>query len=331
MLTIGEIQEKLNKDVFDKSQTDPLSIKCIKRETSIKNIIVTAFKKIIENIEHAGYDGKLNQWQKATVERNIKNLNTYIENLYSLLDKDLISDFCKNHKSIMPVYWETDNIIFLFHSFYGSVLLDIIWATDISITDLANITKGNIDHKNLTRKLPNKIRQIKKEIIPYLKKQGKYPDFLISIQQSVDSYKHKNYKAASLLILVVIEGLVRSLGKELIIRQKLDESYLNRAYNSLDSFLRKIPWEKDIKIEQEKLMYITGDYIFKKDRKYEGEEKYVYTDLKMRLEFLRRTFRADRNSTLHGEIAGLGDAWDLYRNYSALYEVYLTIKYYNEN
>lgn len=331
MLTIGEIQKKLDEELFDKSQTDPLNLKCIKRETSIKNIIVTTFKNIIENLESSGFKGELNHWQEATVTRNLKNLNSYLEKLCSILDKDIIIDFCQNHNSFMPVEWETDNLIFLFHSFYGSVFLDIIWADDISITDLANITKGKIDHKNLTRKLPNKIRQIKKEIIPLLRKQEKYSDFLISILQSVDSYRHKNYKAASLLILVVIEGLVRSLGKDLIIRQNLDKSYLNNTYNSLDSFLRQVPWKKDIKIEQEKYMYLTGDYIFKKDRKYEGEEQYLYIDLKTRLDFLRRTFRADRNSTLHGKMTGLGEAWDLYRNYSALYEVYLTMKYYDEN
>jgi hypothetical protein len=192
---------------------------------------------------------------------------------------------------------------------------------------LLNIRKGKIDHKNLERKLPDKIRQIKKEIIPFLKKQKRYEDYVISIKQSIDSYKYKIYKGASLLVLVAIEGLVRRLGEELIVKQNLDNSYLDSEFNSLDLFLRKIPWKNDIEIEQSELMFLTGDYIFKQER---NDESIQLINLKTRLDFLRRTFKKERDIVLHGNMVGLGEIWDLYRNYSALYEVYLTIKYYDE-
>ena len=95
-------------------------------------------------------------------------------------------------------------------------------------------------------------------------------------------------------------------------------------------FLRKIPWEKDFRIEKNRLMFITGDYDFQDDRKSLKGTEYVLIDLKTRLDFLRRTFKKERDSSMHGDIKSIGETWDLYRNYSALNEVYLTIKYYND-
>lgn len=328
MLTIGEIQSKLNKQLFDKNQTNTLNQKCLQRETAIKDKITRAFYCLSENAYKPNFEGELNYWQKSKVERNIENLMKYIEKLYWLLDKDEILDFCKKHDSIMPLTYETDEFILLVNSFYPSVLLDIVWASDLSISDLINLTKGIIDHNNLAKKLPDKIIQIKKEIIPFFKTQEIYSDYIISIEQSIDSYNHKIYRGASLLILVAIEGLVRKLGKELIVRQNLDKSYLTQKYNSLDSFLRSIPWENDIKVEQSEIMFLTGDYVFKEDMK---NDLVNTINLKTRLDFLRRTFKQERDITLHGDMSGLGETWDLYRNYSALYEVYLTIKYYYEN
>ena len=131
-----------------------------------------------------------------------------------------------------------------------------------------------------------------------------------------------------MLILVGLEGLVRKLGRSLIHRQGLDESFLKKEYYSLDLFLRNIPWESDIKINKSRLMFITGDYVFNDERNGSSDE-YVYTDLKTRLDFLRRTFKKERDTTLHGHLTNIGEVWDLYRNYSALYEVYLVIKNYN--
>lgn len=328
MLTIGEIHCKLDKQLFDKDHTDTLNQKCLQRESAIKDKIIRAFNCLSENAYKPNFEGELNHWQKSKVERNIENLMKYIEKVYLLLDKDEIIDFCEKHDSIFPVTYVTDEFILLVNSFYTSVLLDIVWASDLSISDLINLTKGVIDHRNLAKKLPDKIKQIKKEIIPFFETQEAYSDYIISIKESIESYNHKIFRGASLLILVAIEGLVRKLGKELIIRQNLDKSYLTKKYNSLDSFLRSIPWANDIKIEQSEIMFLTGDYVFKENRE---NESFDTINLKTRLDFLRRTFKQERDITLHGDMSGLGETWDLYRNYSALFEVYLTIKYYQEN
>jgi len=325
MLTIGEIQNRLEVTLFDEHLKDKLTLDCLEREKSIKSTINTVSRYIIENIERPGFSGKLTHWQEAKIERNIENLIKYIEKLFPLLEKENIIEYCRDRKKHLPVGHIPDMLIIPINSFYASAVLDIVWASDLSVGDLINISKGKINHKSLASKLPSKVRIIRNEIIPFLSKQPNYSDYIPYIRESVKSHKNKLFFGASLIILVVIEGLVRLLGRELISRQNLGAKYLNQKYYSLDSFLRKIPWEKDIKIEEDRLMFLSGDYKFAESR---IETKYQHIDLKTRLDFLRRTYKKERDAILHGEMDGLGEAWDLYRNYSALYEVYLTIKSY---
>lgn len=329
-ITIGEIQEKLGQNLFENNYSDGFVLKCVTREISLKSNIVRAFDYLNEHIDKPDLEGEPNYWQNDKIERNINNLANYIDILFAKLDKNEIINYCKNHNSTTPISFEDDEILFLVNSYYGTIILDILWTSDISVSDVINISKGVVDKKNLAKKLPDKIKQIETEIIPYLKRHNDFIEFINTITESVQSYKNKIYQGASLLIIVAIEGLVRKIGKTLIDKQGLGNSFLSTEYNSLDLFLRKIPWKKDIKIEKNKLMFITGDYEFNHERKGTIGDEFVYIDLKTRLDFLRRTFKKERDVSLHGDLNSIGDIWDLYRNYSALFEVYLTIKYYKE-
>jgi hypothetical protein len=328
-ITIGAIQDKLKLQLFEQHHSDEFVLKCFSMEMKLKNCISRAFEYLHEHIGMPKLEGQPTHWQNGKIERNVQNLTKYIELLFTKLDKKQIIDYCKNNNSIASVSFEDDEMLFLINSYYGTIILDILWASDISVSDVINISKGIVDKKNLARKLPDKIKMIEKEVIPYLTNQNDYSEFATSINESILSYKKKIYQGASLLIFVAIEGLVRKLGKLLIYKQGLDTALSTKEFNSLDSFLRNIPWKPDIKIEKSRLMFITGDYEFKNDRQVIGNE-FVFTDLKTRLDFLRRTFRKERNKTLHGDLNKIGEVWDLYRNYSALHEVYLTIKYYVE-
>lgn len=328
-ITIGAIQDKLKQQLFEPNSSDEFVLKCITRETTLKNSIARTFEYLHEHIEKPELEGKPTHWQEAKIERNIQNLTKYIELLFTKLDKEKIIDYCKNHTSITPVSIEDDEMLFWINSYYGTIILDILWASDISVSDVIYISKGIVNKENLSRKLPDKIKVVEKEIVPYLSMHNEYSEFVPSINESINSYKNKIYQGASLLLFVAIEGLVRKLGKKLIVKQELDTALLTKKFNSLDSFLRTIPWKSDIEIDRSRLIFITGDYEFKNDRKKHREE-FVFTDLKTRLDFLRRTFKKERDTTLHGDLKKIGEIWDLYRNYSALYEVYLVIKYYNE-
>ena len=87
MLTIGEIQNRLEVTLFDEHLKDKLTLDCLEREKSIKSTINTVSRYIIENIERPGFSGKLTHWQEAKIERNIENLIKYIEKLFPLLEK----------------------------------------------------------------------------------------------------------------------------------------------------------------------------------------------------------------------------------------------------
>ena len=130
-------------------------------------------------------------------------------------------------------------------------------------------------------------------------------------------------------MLIAIEGLVRKLGSKLIKWQNLDEKHLVTKYNSLDKFLRAIPWKEDFQIDKGRLMFITGDFVFKKDSSFKEIDN-MKINLKTRLDFLRRTFKGERDLILHGQKSDFGEVWDLYRNFSALNEVFLVIKQYEE-
>ena len=89
--------------------------------------------------------------------------------------------------------------------------------------------------------------------------------------------------------------------------------------------MREIPWKKDIEIDSNKLLFINSEYKFREDKTYDINPS-VNVDLKNRLDFLRRRFKEDRNLILHGLDTEYGNPWNLYMNFSALTEVFMTIK-----
>lgn len=329
MITIGDIQNRLNINLFSIDNPDNFNQDCFKREKTLKNTILRAFNSLIEHVEKPNFQGKLNHWQQDKIERNIQNLIKYIDILYEKLNKESIINYVKNKPIHCHLGQDDDDFLLQVNSYYGCIVYDILWVSDISVSDVLNITNnGIIDNRNLGKKLPLKIKYISKTIIPYFEKLDEYKDYTAAIKEAVKSYKNKTYKGASLTILVAIEGLVRKLGSKLILKQNLDKSLLNTSYTSLDSFLRTIPWKNDFKIEKTRFMFITGDYEFHDNTKQNIEEDFIIITLKTRLDFLRRIFKKDRDKVLHGESNEIGNILDLYRNLSALEEVFLTIKYY---
>jgi len=317
------ILKDIDKYSFSNNSEDPFIQKCYLREKSLRINITKALLEIITHWEKPDFNGKLNHWQKNKVERNINNLKLYIEKLLKELKKEHIEEYCKNYNSLQPIFVEKDNLILLINSFYGSIIFDIIWASDISIGDLISIANGKVNLENLKKKLPSKVKLIKNTITPFLENNKKYKEFASTITEAIKCYKKNIYKGASILIIVSIEGLVRKLGEFLIKKQNIEK----KEYYSLNNFLRNTKWKKDFEINSTELILITGDCIFKEDTPL--DDKIVLIDLKTRLDFLRRRFKEDRDAILHGE-KQFGFIWDLYINLSALYEVYLTIKYYEK-
>lgn len=329
MISIGYYFEKMDNDLFEDKSNDRLQKCCRNYELLLKNQIDKAVKIISLHHELPGLNGKLKKWQLDRIKQNIDGLHKYVDKKIQLLDKDKILDYCKSESIELKILAARDDIVFLTCSYYGNIVYDVLWITSLPLSEMIKISDGSIDQKRLLRMIPQKIKYIEKVVLPFFQSNEDYIDFSLVLKDVVKSYKKKLFKCSSVLTILSIEGIVRTLGRELIKYQHLDLGLLEKPFNSLDNFLREIPWKSDILIDKTQLLCITGDYeLF--DSENTKEESLINVDLKKRLDFLRRTYKEERNAIMHGDFSGVGDSWDLFRNYSALIEVFLTIDYYNK-
>jgi hypothetical protein len=322
-LTMHQILEILETQIFDIISED---VEYHTREFLLKNNINKCFKSISENSQAYGLDYELDHWEKHIVKRNQANFIKYINKLYSLLNRESIISYVENRdpNAFFHPMMEEDDTIFILNSYYTTIVYDILWASNIAVSDVVHLSQNKVVSDNLIRKFPEMIKHIKKDIIPFFESIPLYKNKAETLKEASKTFAAKHYKATSSLLLIELEGLVRLLGGFLIEKQNIDKSLLKPKYHSLDSFLRQVPWSLDYEIDQSKLMFLTGDFIFRKDRAINETSK---ISLETRLGFLKRRFKGDRNSILHGDIV-FGETWDLYVNFSALFEVHDTIKYY---
>ncbi|NRT14759.1 hypothetical protein HNP99_001103 [Flavobacterium sp. 28A] len=324
-LTIHQIQAKLETPIFEIHTDDN---KYHTREFMLKKNINQCFISMKENSQARGLDYKLDHWERYVVERNQANLVKYLYKLYYLLNKHSIINYFENRNSdVFHPMMEEDDMIFIVNSYYTTIVYDILWASNIAVSDVINLSQNKVDNNNLIRKFPDMIKYIKTDIIPYLESIPLYKSKAETLKEATEAFAVKLYKATSSLILIELDGLVRLLGGFLIEKQNIDKKLLKPKYHSMDSYLRNVPWLLDYEIETSKLKFLTGDFVFHKDYKIDKIEK---ISLETRLGFLKRRFKGDRNSILHGDIV-FGETWDLYVNFSALFEVYQTIKFYENH
>jgi hypothetical protein len=296
------------------------------REELIKRNISRCLKCIRENIDASDLPYELDHWEKYAVERNLKNFETYLSKLHSLLDKSAIEIFVKqqDQKNSWHLKMEEDEMVFMVNSFYLTIKYDILWAGNISVSDVLKLSKDEVDYDNLIRKFPEMINIFKSTVIPFFESINVYKNRAETLKEAIKTFEQGHYRATSSLILIELEGLVRQLGGFLIEKQNIERTKLKKKYHSLDSFLKDIPWLDDFEIDEDHLMFLSGDFVFKVNREFDRTTK---ISLKTRLNFLRRRFKESRNSILHGD-AVFGETWDLYVNFSALLEVHSVIRYY---
>ncbi len=268
-------------------------------------------------------------YQKVRIKRNIKKLGEYIEYLAGQLDKDKIIEFYNSQKG--PLYnhfVDIDMPYLINYSYYGSIIIDILWANDITITEAMYISAGRLKLESLGKKLPSKINELKIKILPFFKNNKIGKKHYSTLKEAVDCLDKKINKGANLLLLTSVEGIVRDLGSFLIQKQNLNIDINDREYNSLDSFLRKIEWKNDYEISKIRLSLLTGNYELFINRDSNDFLQNEQISLKTRLDFLRRRFKEDRDLILHGVESDYGKEWHLFVNLSALSQIYETVKYY---
>src|SRR5690606_11806134 len=125
--------------------------------------------------------------------------------------------------------------------------------------------------KRLNSYLPNSVNYLKKVIIPYFKSDSYFSDFNGILAELQETIKNKTFRAANLLIITVIEGIVRKIGAFLIDKQNLNINPDDKNFNSLDSFLRKIEWKKDYVISKTRFRLKTASFEYNRGGKFNDE------------------------------------------------------------
>ena len=323
-VTIGEIEEKLNKVIFQPPKKGTKS-PYYQREKILKDYIDLCGKICIQLATLPEEKNKVSFYKDKRIKKSLRRLTNYIAYLVGQLDERIIKEFCDKQKLFTNNY-DIDLTFIFANSYYGNIKNDLYWISEITIHEALHLSTGHFKVKKLGEKLPDIYQVFKKEILPFYKSDKIFSEFYSILKEIDISYKNKTFRACNLLILTSIEGIVRKLGDYLIEKQNLIVSDYGQL-NSLDSFLRKIDWKEDYEISETRYLLLSGDIDFNRKR---GHSETITINLKNRLDFLRRRFKEDRDLILHGLENDYGKKWNLFVNLSALKHVFETCKYYKK-
>jgi hypothetical protein len=339
-MTIGDLLAALETDIFEKDSKDPFVAKCREREEGIRNYMNICGVIVHQHVTKPYIKGGLAYWKKEKIKKNILTLTKYTEELYHELNRENIVAYIKKRQSsFMPFIstFDPDITLIILHSYYGTIITDIHWITDLSFGYAFKISAGQLDLELLGKELPGRVEDIK----IFLKKNrdsfSEYDDYFKIVEEALKCYELGLKKALNLLAITSTEALVRKFGEYLIQKQELLVDLESDKYNSIDTFLRLIPWKYDLEYTKSFVYLITSTT----DRYDEEEEAQTIREedsfvegkklnYKMRLDFLRRRFKENRDIIVHGQETEYDKDWQSYINLSALYEVLKTMKEYKD-
>lgn len=329
MVTVADIFEKPKIELFTNCP-DTLFFKiCIERENEIKKAIRYTFKSFNTHVQIlAEQSSQLPKWKKEWMSSCISNLGRYLEQLLNELSRDKIEDYCEMEEAMGDLFipFMPDLVLLMINSYHGAVETDLHWVSDITMKDSIDISIGEFDFENLKGYLPRRIMEVEK-LVKELQNVSYVSTRSNSIHEAITCFNNKHYNASNVLLMTIIEGLVRSLGIYLKEKQALSfDPSDKRKYASLESFLKKIPWEKDLRISEIQHGLLTG----KLSRNSSQTNGTNLINLTERLGFLCRRFKENRNTILHGEETNYANSLNSFLNLSALKEVLLTIREYNQ-
>lgn len=336
-LTIGEIIEKLETQIFNFENPTDVENDYLERENGIKGTIDSCMMQVKDFAITPGLD-KLTKRQKIKTEKCIENLSRYVKQLIEELDEDKIKIHCNNLKTNkenpfsfnLNRPFEPDIMFMLSNSFHIAIRTEILWSRRVTVLQAIGISKGELELDDLGKHLPDLLEQIKTEIIPNLKHNEFYEPFADSIKEAIKCYNRKLFRGCNLILMTTVEGMVRQLANFLSIPHELGENFSEDKYMSLNRLLRDVTWKKDIKIDQTRLSLMLGnDKTLKEYRSEFGiDRENVLIDLDTRLDFLKGRFKDDRDLILHGSYQEYNKKWNLYLNFSAFEETYEVCEYY---
>lgn len=258
----------------------------------------------------------------------ISNLGNYLEELINELDRKKIEDYCKLEEAMGDKFipFMPDLVLLMINSYHGAVETDLHWVSDLTLADSIAISVGDFNFDKLQSYLPRRVIEVE-NLVNELQSISHVNTRSNSIHEAIVCFKNQHYNASNVLLITIIEGLVRSLGIYLKEKQALSfDPTDKRKYASLESFLKKIPWKRDLRINDIKHGLLTGKLSINNSLNNDSN----LINLTDRLGFLCRRFKENRNSILHGEETNYANALNSFLNLSALKEVLLTIREYNQ-
>lgn len=337
-LTIGKVIDSLEKELFTfKDSMSEFENNCLKREKGLKNAINICMNQLVELAEAPGLES-LTKRQQNKSGICIENLSKYTDELISELSQEKIEAYCneleKNREKSFRIFnspFDLDIIFLITNSFHTAITTNILWATDVTVAQAIEISKGRLNLNDLGKHLPVILKRINTQIIPYLKSSALFSDFRSNIIEAINCYKKKLYRGCNLIIITTTEGMVKRLATFLIIPHELPSGFTEEKYSSLNRLLRDVKWKEDIEIDSIGLSLILGESRTKKEQQENPAIKdIINVDLNTRLDFLKGRFKDDRDLILHGSQQDYNQDWNLFLNFSALYETYKVCAYYEK-
>ncbi|MFA6151050.1 MAG: hypothetical protein WC716_07010 [Chitinophagaceae bacterium] len=326
MISVADIFEKPKIVLFTKGNNDKFYVFCQKREKELKDEIQIALFHFNTHVTILNKSrSELAKWKVTRIGECIYNIGDYIEHLVEELDRPKIEHYCNamiQHDSDLPII--KDIVLLMTNSYYSAIEIDLHWIYDLPMIDSLKISEGDFNYDLLKDYLPKRFVEVE-SLIQQLN--NTYVNtYAASFFEAKNSFVAGYTKGSSLLLLTIIEGLVRCLGVDLVKKQKLTiDPQDKRKYASLESFINKIPWKKDLKISYIKYGLLTGNIALYKS----SNQEEIFVNLKDRVGFLCRRYKENRNTILHGEKKEYGDTLNSFLNFSALKEVLLTIQEYS--
>lgn len=329
MVTVGQIISAMETELFPGEPTNQFEKNCKERERLIKQWLDTCAIICDQHVKKPGFDfATLSYWKKERSKTCINNICDYISELVGELDKQKIENHCKTIGFLKPIF-DPDLILLSLNSYYGSLVADVYWISDLTVHEGMQIASGKLTLDALGSRTPSRISRIKEVLEKNKRKLDDYADHIETINEAFNCFEKKYLKAFNLLLLTSIEGMVRSLGLYLVQKQGLGVDPFDKKYNSLDHFLRTIPWKEDIELSTTHISLLTGNYTRNSHKNsLSPKTGFIQTQkvsIKTRLDFLRRRFKEHRDLVVHGQETEYNKPYHGYINASALEEVIQTI------
>jgi len=190
-MTIGDLLTALEVDIFEKDSKSPFISMCKEREERIKEYIDICGIIVNQHIKKPGIKGRLAHWKKEKIKKNILTLIKYTEELYCELTKEKIeAHIKKSQSSLMPFMgvFDPDIILIMLHSYYGSIITDIYWISDLSFQYAFEISAGQLNLELLGKELPIRVEKIKAFLKNEREYFSEYEEYFNIVEEALKCY-----------------------------------------------------------------------------------------------------------------------------------------------